>query len=92
MLNFPENQLCILVVQAGHVFIAKAEGGADGTVRAYNARIIRRWGASKGLGELYGGPTSSTELDAVTPLVLIPVPQIIYALPVPNDTASKWGI
>lgn len=89
-MNFDNPTLAIMVVQAGHVLIGRADGGADGTVRLYDARTIRRWGTEHGLGQLYNGPTKETILDAKVPLILLPVPQIIYALPVPDN--AKWGI
>lgn len=89
-MNFDESTLAIMVVQAGHVLIGRAIGGGDGTVRLFNARTIRRWGTTNGLGELYDGPLKSTILDARVPLILLPVPQIIYALPV-NENPG-WGI
>jgi len=87
-MNFDEPTLCIMVVAAGHVLIGRAHGGADGTIRLYDARTIRRWGTTSGLGELFNGPTTQTILDAAVPLILLPVPQVIYALPVSEN--PRW--
>jgi hypothetical protein len=89
-MNFAEPTLAIMVVQAGHVLIGRAQGGDDGTIYLYDARTIRRWGTTAGLGQLYSGPTTETVIDAKVPLILLPVPQVIYALPVQENPA--WGI
>jgi hypothetical protein len=89
-MNFDEPTLAIFVIEAGHVLIARAFGGADGTLRLHDARTIRIWGTDHGLGQLYSGPTSKTVLDAKVPLILQPVPKVIYALPVSEN--PKWGV
>ena len=89
-MNIEQQTVCILVITAGHVLVGRAEGGKDGTVRLYNARTIRTWGTDRGLGQLYDGPLNSTILDAEVPLILVPVQQIIYALPV-TDTPKWWA-
>lgn len=89
-MHFEEPTLAILVIEAGHVLIARVQGGSDGTLRAYNARTIRTWGTEHGLGQLYTGPTSKTVLDARVPLILQPVGKVIYVLPVSEN--EKWGV
>jgi hypothetical protein len=88
-MNFPELTTCILVITAGHVLVGKAHGGADGSVTLYDARTIRIWGTSRGLGQLFEGPLKETVLDAQVPAVMVPVAHIIYALPV-NDVKAWW--
>lgn len=53
----------IVVLQRGWVAIGEYyQDGAECTLT--NAKIIRQWGTTKGLGELAtGGPTSKTVLD-----------------------------
>lgn len=52
----------ILVLQRG--WVAVGEFSQEGSqVVLQNASVIRRWGTSKGLGELVGGPTNETVLD-----------------------------
>lgn len=89
-MHIQERTTCILVISAGHVLVGRAEGGEDGTVRLYDARTIRTWGTDRGLGQLFSGPLKSTVLDAQVPLILVPVAQIIYALPV-QDTPAWWA-
>jgi len=53
----------IIAADKGFVFVGKCEDQEDGTVVIRNAKNIRRWGTTKGLGELSGGPTSKTQFD-----------------------------
>lgn len=56
----------ILVLQRGWVIVGdvkRTEGSEELVVE--NASVIRRWGTTKGLGQLAkDGPTSDTRLDA----------------------------
>ena len=61
----PEPQpVKILVLQRGWVAVGRyAKDGAEHVLT--DASIVRRWGTTKGLGQLaQSGPTSSTVLDA----------------------------
>lgn len=59
-----EHGLKIVVLDKGFVYIGLVV--TDGEwVYITNAYNIRRWGTSKGLGELVNGPTSDTMLDKV---------------------------
>lgn len=53
----------IVIAQRGWVFVGDVvRNGDDVTIK--NAQCIRRWGTTKGLGELAkNGPQSSTVLD-----------------------------
>ena len=52
----------ILVLQRGWVIVGRyVERGDECCL--YDAAVIRRWGTTKGLGELIDGPTPSTTLD-----------------------------
>lgn len=52
----------IVVLQRGWVVVG--EYWANGDARELRrASVIRRWGTTKGLGELVSGPLSSTVLD-----------------------------
>jgi hypothetical protein len=54
----------LVVLDRGFVYVGRVEHDADWlTIR--NAKNIRVWGTSKGLGELVGGPLSATKLDSV---------------------------
>lgn len=53
----------IIVADRGWVFVGDCVDNDDGSVTISNAKNIRRWGTTKGLGELSNGPTSSTVCD-----------------------------
>lgn len=53
----------IVVLDRGWVYVGNVIIEGD-LVRIHNARCIRRWGTTKGLGELaLTGPTKNTVLD-----------------------------
>jgi len=53
----------IIVADRGWVFVGDCTDNEDGSVTIYNAKNIRRWGTSKGLGELVDGPLPNTKTD-----------------------------
>ena len=53
----------IIVADKGWVFIGDCVDNDDGSVTINNAKNIRRWGTTKGLGELSAGATSKTTFD-----------------------------
>lgn len=59
------SKIKIVILQRGWVFVGKfSQKGSRCTLT--DAKNIRTWGTTKGLGELAeGGPTSSTKLDPV---------------------------
>lgn len=72
--------LRLIVADRGWVFVGRCEDHDDGSVTIRNARNIRQWGTTKGLGELAAGPTANTLHDAYgtvrcTPIVSIAVAQ-----------------
>ena len=54
----------IAVLDRGFVYVGDCVVERE-FLRISNARNIRRWGTTKGLGELADGPTDSTVLDQV---------------------------
>lgn len=54
----------IVVLQRGWVYVGNFSRGEKGECVLENASCIRRWGTSRGLGELVKGPLSNTVLDA----------------------------
>lgn len=76
----------ILVLDRGFVFVGCAEQHGD-FVKLYDAKCIRYWGTTRGLGELAsGGPTSKTKLDDAWTLT-IPNASIIVSY---LTEASRW--
>lgn len=73
----------IVVADRGFVYVGKTVVEGD-FVRVTNARNIRIWGTTKGLGELVGGPTSSTRLDEVGE-VLLPLKAVIHFVKCTRD-------
>jgi hypothetical protein len=60
----PNPTLQIAVLDRGFVYVGLC-ADADGTLTIANARCIRRWGTTAGLGQLATtGPTEATKLDA----------------------------
>lgn len=66
----------IIVADRGWVFVGNCVDNGDKSVTITNARNIRRWGTSKGLGELVNGPLSSTTHDPYGTVRCNPVLQI----------------
>lgn len=71
----------VFVVNSGWVFLCDAYEKNDGAYHLINASTIRKWGTTKGLGELaIGGPTKETIMDPCgTPIV--PAAQVLFILP-----------
>ena len=73
----------IAVLDRGFVYVGKCK--IDGEfLHIENARNIRRWGTTKGLGELVNGPTASTVLDEVGKVVA-PVRALIHLITCTRD-------
>lgn len=54
----------IIVADRGWVFVGDCKDNEDGSVTIYNAQNIRRWGTTKGLGELTHGALANTQHDS----------------------------
>lgn len=66
----------IIVADRGWVFAGDCIDNEDGSVTIKNAWSIRRWGTTKGLGELTDGPTDKTVKDYYGTVKCTPVAQI----------------
>ena len=77
----------IVIADRGFVYIGHVEELED-FVRLTAASNIRLWGTTKGIGELVGGPTSSTKLDKVGTL-RIPNRAVISIIDVDQE---KWKL
>jgi hypothetical protein len=75
----------IAVLDRGFVYVGRVTMEADFLVIT-NARNIRYWGTSKGLGELVNGPLSTTKLDVVG-TVRVPLRALISLIDV---VEAKW--
>jgi hypothetical protein len=78
----------ILILDRGFVYVCRCPDPQDAGfwLRVTDARCIRRWGTTKGLAELYGGPTSETVLEALVPEQVIPVRAILNTFVVEQET------
>jgi hypothetical protein len=83
-------QIRIFVLDRGFVLVGRCENftGMGMWVPLHDCRCIRRWGTTQGLAELATkGPTRETHMDAVAPMVTVPVRAVIQVLEVEQ---SKW--
>jgi len=81
----PDSSIRIVVLQRGWVAVGYYTEDGD-RVLLDNASVIRRWGTTKGLGELVNGPTSRTILE---PAGHIEAPSLGVVLTISVDD-SKW--
>ena len=78
--------LQIAVLDRGFVYVGLVTRLADGIV-IHHAQCIRRWGTSKGLGELaLSGPQEQTKLDA-TGTVRAPMTSVMHLI---DCNAAAW--
>ena len=77
--------LAIVVLDRGFVYVGNVTVDDDWCL-IENAKNIRVWGTTQGLGELVKGPTSSTKLDAVG-IVRAPMRAVISIIDVEGN---KW--
>ena len=76
----------IVIADRGWVYVGDAEHDGEWCV-ILNAKNIRKWGTTKGLGQLQeNGPTADTVLDPMG-TVRIPARAVIGVL---DTEASKW--
>ena len=76
----------IVIADRGFVYVGNVEYDSDFCI-VQNAKNIRKWGTTKGLGELaLEGPKSETVLDDYG-TVRIPARAVISIL---DSDASKW--
>jgi len=68
----------IVVLDRGFVYVGNPHEKGDNLV-IENARNIRQWGTTKGLGELRDGPTAATKLDEVG-TVIAPKRSVIHQI------------
>ncbi len=69
----------IVVLDRGFVYVGEVSTTGD-FVMIRNAKNVRLWGTTKGLGELRGGPLSGTKMDEVGE-VIAPMRAVIHFIP-----------
>lgn len=72
----PMGDMRIIVADRGWVFAGICKDEADGTVTISNAKNIRVWGTTRGLGELANGPLYATKVDPYGTVRCTPIVQI----------------
>jgi hypothetical protein len=80
-----DGDIKIVVADRGYVYVGNVVDDGQFTTIT-NAKNIRYWGTTKGLGELVGGPLSGTKLDMFG-TVKIPNKAVIFYLDVEK---SGW--
>ncbi|MHB1098345.1 MAG: hypothetical protein ACYCZR_02205 [Burkholderiales bacterium] len=81
-----DGEIKIAVLDRGFVYIGQVDATDPNMLILRNAKNIRVWGTTKGLGELVNGPLSGTKLDAVG-TVRVPFRALISLIDVEQ---SKW--
>jgi hypothetical protein len=82
----PDGEYKIVVLDRGFVYVGAVKMDGDFVVIG-NAKNIRVWGTTKGLGELVSGPLSGTKLDRVG-TVRAPMRALISLIDVEQ---GKWS-
>ena len=77
----------IVVVDRGFVYVGKVDIDDQWCV-VTNAKNIRYWGTTEGLGELVNGPLEKTKLDDVG-VVRIPMRAVISVI---EANESQWKL
>jgi hypothetical protein len=82
-----EGDIKIVVLDRGFVYVGHVSFNHDNQlITITNAKNIRIWGTTKGLGQLVHGPLKDTKLD-VTGTVHFPEKALIHLIDVEQ---SKW--
>ena len=82
-----EGDIKIVVLDRGFVYVGLVSQEDDFYI-IKNAKNIRQWGTTKGLGELVSGPLANTRLDNVG-TVRVPSRALISLIDVEQ---SKWNL
>jgi hypothetical protein len=80
----------IVVVEGGWVLVGIAKLGVQQqAIELTNAHVIRRWGTTKGLGEIaLNGPTKQTMLDKLG-VAFVQLKQVRFTIPCDE---TKWKL
>jgi hypothetical protein len=85
-LKSTDGDIKIVVVDRGFVYVGAMKMAEDSFVVLSRAKNIRKWGTTRGLGQLVSGPTATTVLDDVG-TVRIPLRSVISIIDVEQ---KKW--
>jgi len=92
-MNDSDDKIRIVILEAGFVMVCRCpEPSQFPYWLPYSSRrTIRRWGTTKGLGELCNGPTSETVLDELVAEGTCPVRAIIDVLECSEEGLKAWS-
>ena len=79
----------IVVINNGFVLVCRGYSQSPEGVTLTKARCVRVWGTTEGLGQLVSGPTGDTVLDAMIPVVSVPLHQIVFTFDVVESAWDK---
>lgn len=77
--------LQIVIIDGGFVYVGHCECDTK-WFSISGARNVRKWGTTRGLGQLHNGPTADTVLDDKIE-VLVPLGRIIHMI---RCDPEKW--
>lgn len=81
-------QFQIVVLHRGFVFVGDVDRSDPNQIVIHNAQTVRRWGTTKGLGEIAeSGPLSSTMLDMAGTIRFSPLAEICSY----DCNPAKWN-
>lgn len=80
-------EIRIVIAQRGFVFVGRVSR-EEHEIVLRDAKNLRRWGTTKGLGELWTGPKSNTVLDEAGTVRLHPL-QIVAQIDVDQKAWAK---
>lgn len=74
-----DNRIRLLVLDRGFVCVCRCPDptGIGLWLPYTDRRTVRRWGTTRGLGELVAGPTADTVLDDLIPAGAVPIRGIL---------------
>jgi hypothetical protein len=76
-INRNGRQFQIVVLHRGFVFVGDVDRSNANEIVIHDAKNVRRWGTTKGLGELaQSGPLSNTKLDEAGTIRFSPLAEI----------------
>lgn len=76
----------IVVLQFGWVFVGALHTLPSGEIELRGARNVRRWGTSKGIGELKNGPLSDTTFEPSEDIIFNPA-ALVFTI---ETEAKQW--
>ena len=83
-----QGEIKIAVLDRGFVYVGRVSDIDDNFLVMKSALNIRKWGTTRGLGELVNGPTKNTVLDEVG-TIRVPMKAVITLIDVDQ---AKWKV